>query len=78
MSHVWGRKNAYRILVLKTVVKEPFGRPSVDGITILNERKRSRTRRRKLDESGIGKSSGIFELGNKYTGFIKSGRFSTC
>jgi hypothetical protein len=60
---------------LKIRLKTPFGRSSVEGIIILNVRKRSRTGRRGLDESGIGKSGRLFELGNEYRGFIKCADF---
>jgi hypothetical protein len=59
MWHIWGRKNPYRILVLKTMSKTPFGRLSVDGIIILNGHQRSRTRRPGLDNLGLGKVAGF-------------------
>jgi hypothetical protein len=37
--------NAFTILVLKTMVKKPLGRPSVDGMIILNGRRKGRIKK---------------------------------
>ena len=74
MWHVWGQKKCVQDFRAENYGKKPFGRSSVDGIIILNGRKKVE-RKDVVWMNEIGKSGRLFKLGNAYIGFKKRTEF---